>query len=313
MKVFSFGDVIYLLYPVIPLRWLFALARLRGKLDCFLRTKRYATVRNNLAAVCGENAKAVYIDTMAHCFFEYQQLRALLVMVSPRISFDELSRLCPIEGLEHLDRAVALKKGVVLLGSHLNSASQFLAVALLRKRGYDASVLVTTDGDVWERTALRKFIDRKLGKKSLKELIGAFYCQFNIRPFIQRLKQNTIVLQTGDGWHSTGFVQVEFLHRMLPFTTGMMHVAQLTGAVVVPLFAVGAPPDKMRFVIEEPFFVEKNEDPNLNLQKSVAAYARRLEYHLLQNIACWQHWEISNTLDTMATWPQRPLSERYHI
>ena len=313
MKIISFGDVIYFLYPVIPLRWIFALARLRGKLGGLLRTKRYVTVRNNLASVYGEKVSAIQLDAAAHQFLENQQLQGLLVMLAPRFSLDELTKLCPLEGLEHLDRAVALKKGVVLLGSHLNSASQFLAVALLRKRGYDACVLVTIPGDVWERTAFRKFLDGKWGYNSLKELIGAFHCQFNIRPFIQRLKENAIVLQTGDGWHSTGFVQVEFLQRMLPFTTGVLHVAQLSGATVVPFFAVGAPPDKLRFVIEEPFMVEKKEDPKQELKKSVAAYARRLECHLSDNMACWQHWEIENTLDTMATWPQRPLSERFHI
>jgi len=54
-----------------------------------------------------------------------------------------LSRLAdffPLEGVEHLERALAQKKGVLLLGCHLNSLCMFSVIIVLRRLGYDVRV-----------------------------------------------------------------------------------------------------------------------------------------------------------------------------
>jgi lauroyl/myristoyl acyltransferase len=116
-------------------------------------------------------------------------------------------------------------------------------------------------------------------------------------------------MQTGDGWHSAGFVEVDFMDCRLPFTTGMIRVAQVTGVPVVPLFIAGTPPDSLKFVVEESFTVGKTDA----VETKVAAYARRLEHYLLEHPECWALLDIPDLLQTWSNWPNRSLEERHRL
>ena len=307
------SDVAYLLHSVIPRTWLFGIARLYGRLTYSLRRDLRSTVRRNLERTLGDTKTPGEIDALTRQFFEYKRIRAAMLAVAPRLTGAEIAELLPVEGLERLDAALERRRGVILLGSHINSVCVFLATIMLRERGYNVTTALPEAGDPWPPSRLRTLLNRILKTKPLTELIGGFYGQFNVRPIVRRLADNAIVLQTGDGLHSARFAEVEFLGRKIPFTTGMASVAQATGSVVVPVFQVGAPSDGLRVVIEEPFTVEHNGDAEAAFERVVTAYAKRLEVHLLENIACWEHWLIEDTLETLASWPQKPLEERYKV
>lgn len=312
-KVISLGDVAYLLRPIMPLESLYALARIHGRFVYAVRRKERVTVRDNMLRTFRRTKSLHEIDSMTRRFFEYRQLRILLLYVFPGLNREQKEQLFPMEGLEHLDWALSQKKGVILLGSHLNSLCTFVATWMLRERGYNVRTALPTETAPYAPTVLRRMVNRLNGQGTVGEGIGAFYAQFNIRPIVRCLENNEVVVQTGDGWHSAGFIEAEFLGRLLPFTTGMMRIAQITESVVVPLFTVGTPPDKMRFIIEQPFRVEKDEGTHAHLRNRVAGYVKRLEHHLLENIPCWEHWLIDNTLEAMAAWPQRSLEGRYEV
>lgn len=307
------SDVAYLLSPLVPLGWLLALARLYGRSTYHLARGPRTRVRRNLERSFGATRTARELDTLTRQFFEYKRVRGVLLAVAPRLSASTIERLLPLEGLERLDAALERRRGVILLGSHLNSVCLFLTTIMLRERGYNVRTALAEAGDPWPSSSLRRFLDRRLETASLRELIGGFYTQFNIRPIVRQLADNAIVVQTGDGLHSARFVEVEFLGEQVPFTTGMASVARLTGAVVVPIFELGAPPRGLRAVIEEPWTVEADGDADDAVERAVAAYAKRLERHLLDNIPCWEHWLIEDVLETMAAWTKKPLEERYAV
>jgi lauroyl/myristoyl acyltransferase len=144
--------------------------------------------------------------------------------------------------------------------------------------------------------------------ESILESLGALYCQFNIRPIISALRQNAIVAQTGDGWHSAGFIDVDFLGRKMPFTNGVMNIARRTGAAIVPMFVTGRPP-ALRRVIERPFGIEDGDE----LRRRVGEYASRLEEYLLESPETWRHFAVPETLTTLEGWKDRPLEERYEL
>lgn len=307
------SDAAYLLYSLLPLRALFAIARAHGRLTHVVARRRRATVRANLAAAGGAGRSAAELDALTRRFFEYKAGRSLLLAVATRLTDAELARLLPTEGLEHLDAALEHGRGVILLGSHLNSVSMFNAIIMLRRRGYDIGVALPEAEDPWSPSVIRSFLAKRLGTRSVYEATGAFFAQFNIRPIVRKLAENAVVAQTGDGLHSARFVDVEFLGRELPFPTGMAAIAQLTGAVIVPVFQVGSPPDGLRIVFEEPRTIDAGADAEASLRAAVADYARRLEHHLRENLACWEHWLIEDTLTTIESWPRRPLADRYEV
>lgn len=310
MKTFvTLSDLVYFSYPVIPLRWHCALARVHGTVLHLTQKQTAVDVRDNLAGV-NPRWSDKELHAMVRRSFQYKSLRNLLFILAPKLTDDVMSRLFAVDGLHRLDQALAASgKGVILLATHLNSLSVFLLVVMLRRRGYDIRVALVIEEDRWSSSWLRSTFNRLTRQRTYFEHIGAFYCQFNIRPIVRALADRAVVLQTGDGWHSAGFVEVEFMNQRVAFTTGMLRIAQQTGATVVPIFTDGAPPDRIRFVIEEPFTVPTNEP----VDASVAAFARRLEHYLLANVECWEHWLIANALQTMAGWPQQTLEKRYTV
>lgn len=311
-KLVGSEDAAYVLYSALPLHRLFALARLHGRLAHRTRHRQRRAVRRNLETVFGAERSPGELDALTRAFFEQRAARGLLLALATRLSSSEMTRLFPIEGLEHLDEAVRQQRGVILLGSHLNSIVMFNAIVLLRERGYDIGVALPEEGDPWAPSRLGKVLARSFGTRPLRELLNAFYAQFNIRPIVRALAAGTIVAQTGDGLHSARFVEVDFLGRRAPFPTGMMRVAQAAGAVVVPVFQVGEAPDRLRIVLEEPLTVER-DGGEASMTTAVASFAGLLERHLRTSIPSWEHWLIEDTLGTMASWRQRSLQERYRV
>ena len=171
-------------------------------------------------------------------------------------------------------------------------------------------VAVPEDRDPWAPSKLRRLLYRLQGSppEGILESLGAFYCQFNIRPIVSALRENAVVAQTGDGWHSASFVDVDFLGRRVPFTNGVMNIARRTGAMVVPTWVVGQPPN-VRLVIDPPFAIADDTE----LERRVHEYAARLESLLEGHPATWEHFSVPHTLDTMAGWRERSLEERYQV
>jgi lauroyl/myristoyl acyltransferase len=307
-KLVKPSDLAFVGYPIVQLRWFFAVARLQGVVRQKTNKRLSLAVRNNLASLISELSDSE-LDIRTRRFFEYSRLGDLLFLLAPKMSDQTLSELCPIYGLDHLDRCRASGQGVILLASHLNCRAMSLLVVMLKRRGYDLRMAVPNETDPWAPTAFRTLINRRSGLRTYFEHMGGFHSQFNIRPIVEALADGAIVMQTGDGWHSAGFVEVDFLNHRLPFTTGMSRVAQLKGVPIVPVFIAGTPPDSLRFVFEEFFAVGKTEAVEIK----VAAYAKRLEHYVLEHPECWALLETPDLFQTWSNWPKRSLQERHRM
>ncbi len=311
-KIFNLRDLIFLLYPLVPLPWLYIFARIHGKFKYLSQRNERASVKNNLLTSFGSIKNEPEINRLTRQFFEYKQMRMLLLTLYPKLKPALKDKLFPIEGQEHLDRALLLNKGVILVGSHLNSIITLIGKDILRSKGYDIRVAIPTEDLPYMPTRFGKLIER-FTKVHIGINDGMFYAQFNIRPILRCLAQNAAVILQGDGWHSAGFVAVPFLDRSIPFTTGAMSIARMVETPVVPIFVTGSPPHGLKIVIGEPIALEKSDDPEQDLEMMVGKYVQQLESHLRENIACWEHWLHANALDTMAGLLDKSLSERYDV
>ena len=312
-KLLNAEDLTHVLYKLLPLKVLIGLAKIQGKIQYKSRPAG-KHVHENFKKYFADKYTPGELEQMSRELFEWERVRSLITGLSPAMSVDKLSEILHIEGEEHLDAAIKRGKGAILLGSHLNSIIMFAAMTLWRKRGYDMSVAFPSENDAWGRTKLRKLLE-KIGKPrdTLSEAVGGFYCQFNIRPIVKRLKENQIVGQTGDGWHSANFVEAEFLGRKLPFTTASWSIAQVSGAAILPLFITGDPSGNMRIIIEAPVTFDDSVDKKADMEKMVRHYAGRLEHHMLQAPQAWQHWLKPDTLDALVEWTQRDIAKRYEM
>lgn len=304
------SDIAYLLYLILPHRALLEIGRVRGWLDYLLRIGARRAVRGNLRDLLPGDG-AWRIETLTRRFFEYHQMRSMLLRLGPLMAVrGDLERLLPIEGLEHLERARAEGRPTMLLAAHVNSVGGLLAIMRLRRLGIDVRSAFPDPDDAWMRTYIQRFIDRRYGATTMGEAVGGFYAQFNIRPLIKAIKEGGTLLLVGDGWHSAGFTKVQFLGRTVPFTTGPLGVARLTGATVLPCFIAGTP-ESLRVVIQPGFEVAAASSDPADLERKTTEFAKRVEQHLLAHIPCWQHLLVPNVFEAMSSLLDKSIAQRY--
>ena len=311
-RIFDLRDIIHILYPFLPVSFFNSIAKLQGH----IAYKRNGTLRNRVRenlAILSPGKKNNELDEMTRSFFTGQACREMQRVLMTRFSPDVLDRILPIEGLDHLDRALESGKGVILLASHINSASNFLLLQRLRQLGYDAQVAFPSKKDPFKPSRTGEFLNRVTGTRSVLELIGAFYAQFNIRPIVNCLNNNGIVMILGDGSHSASFVNADFMGKSVFFTTGPFGLARMTGATLLFNVVGGMPPDGLKAQIDAPMTVPKTDNQTRDLEKMAQAYATRLETLLQDNATQWQHLEFENILHKMETLLDQPLAERLKV
>ena len=310
---FDRGDLVYLAYLVLPFRVFVQLGRMAGWIEMLLRPAARRAVRANMddafAATKGRRERA----RLTRQVFEYHQTRNILLTVSSLMATrGQLERYFPIRDVEHLDRALAGGTSAMLLGCHVNSIGVLLAIMQLRRRGYDIRCPLPEARDAWAATPFRRLVHRVFRAPSVREAMGAFYAQFNVRPLISELKNGRCLLLMGDGWHSASFVDVEFLGRRLPFTTGPVSLARAAGVPIIPLFSVG-PPGRMHFEFHAPVHVARRAPAADEVASTVRSFIGMVQAEVLRNIPCWQHWLEPSLFATLDQWRSRTIQERYLI
>ena len=310
-RAFDRGDLVYVAYLLLPLRWFIQLGRPLGWMEMLIHPRVRRGVRANLQQAFGATKSAREISKLTRQVFEYHQMRTLMLLVAPLMTArGQLEKHFPIRNLEHLDRALEAGKSAIIVGSHVNSVGGLLAAIQLRRAGYPVRCPMPERLDAWAPTPFRTLVHRLLGAPSLSDAIGAFYVQFNVRPLVKALNDRSILLLMGDGWHSASFVDAEFLGRMLPFTNAALSLARSAGVPVLPIFSVG-PPHELRFEFEPSFVVERSTPPHEDVERKVRFYVSRVEQRMLADIPCWQHWMVEDVFGKLEGWRSRPIDERY--
>ena len=310
-RMFDRGDLVYIACLLLPLRWFVQLGRPLGWLEMLVHPRARRAVRANMGKAFGATKSASELSTLTRQVFEYHQMRTLMLLVAPLMAVrGQLEKHFPVRHREHLDRALAGGKSAMILGAHTNSVGGLLAVIQLRRAGYPVRCPMPDRRDAWAPTPFRRLVNRWLGATSLSESIGAFYAQFNVRPLVKELKEGSILLLMGDGWHSASFVDVEFLGRTLPFTNGPINLARMAGVPVVPIFSTGTPLE-LSFEFEPAFTVERGGPQQEDVERKVRAFIGRVEQRMLADIPCWQYWMEEDVFGRLERWRTLPIGERY--
>ena len=304
------GDLADLFHIAIPHTWFYGIARWHGRLRWATNRRLREVVRDNLRDVPGLSATELRRATRV--FLENKQLRLLLMFLFPRLTSRAVEQLWPIEGLSHLDAALAGEKGALLVMSHLNSTMNLIARDRLLRLGYDFRIAFPAEEKPYQPTRFHQLVDRMRKPNDVPNRRD-FHALFNIRPIVRALGEGAVIGLTGDGWHSAGVAKVTFLGREVYFTTGAASISRTMGCPIVPMFVTGTAPDRMRIVIEEPLVPEKTDDSARDLQIMVRRYVDRLDYHLRQSPLAWEHWFEPRAMDTMATLLDKTLRERYRL
>ncbi|MGH7847050.1 MAG: lysophospholipid acyltransferase family protein [Candidatus Binatia bacterium] len=172
----------------------------------------------------------------------------------------------PVQGREHLEKALAKGKGVIVLSAHLGNF--FLLGTRLAADGYPVQVLVkpTFGGsgrfaDLMDRYRLR------LGQRTIR----ARPRRMAARELIKALRQNQLVILIADEYRSRG-IPVTFFGGTVLARRGVATLGMRTGAPVVPMCLVRESNGELVVVVEP----ELNFVQTGRLNEDVAENTRRI-------------------------------------
>jgi KDO2-lipid IV(A) lauroyltransferase len=174
-----------------------------------------------------------------------------------------------VEGEEHLQRALELRRGVLALSAHLGNFA--LIGARLAAAGYPFSVVVKHPGD--EQFA--QLITNYRAQVGI-ETISAKPRREAVRRILQALRENRIVLVIADEFKS-GDVMVEFMGQILPAPRGPATLALRTGAVTLPMFATRQADNAIVLAIGPAMEAIQRDSLEETIAATTALYTRHLE------------------------------------
>ncbi|WP_035257582.1 lysophospholipid acyltransferase family protein [Desulfatirhabdium butyrativorans] len=259
------------------------IAEMMGNLLYCLAGNKRKAFEKELYTIFGRKSDLLQIRLIVRKAFIHWCRSEVEMMLYSKMNATNISMFVEIEGLDHLDRALAAGKGVMLLFSHFG-ANQMIMPAM-GYHGYPMSQL-SAPATVWtEKLSGRKF--SRMEKKALEmrwrqesflpvthiNIFGSLKAAFTC------LKKNEILGVAIDGGGGQKKVMVDFLGKTALFSTGPLEIAARTNCRVLPTFMVRSIQGKSRMIIEEPMEI-RNTDRDVFVSVHTQMFATRLESYV---------------------------------
>ena len=199
-------------------------------------------------------------------------------------------------GRDHVDAALAAGHGAVLWVAHFcfNSLATKKAVAAA---GYRVSHISRPEHGFSKSRVGIATVNRLRVRAELAHLEGRIVIDRD-KPMAatlaaQRLlKRNGIVSITAGAWEGQRLAKVDLLGGTLQLAVGAPGLARLSGAALLPVFALRDPGDAtLRVIVEPPIPVANVGDADAALQEAAQRFAERMERYVLGHPAQWRDWK----------------------
>jgi len=161
------------------------------------------------------------------CFCTRNLAKTMLELLRlPTMTDEEFDQFVTVEGIEHLDQAMAQGRGVIALSAHYGNWE--LLPRVMRRRGYPVSVVARTASDPVSASIIIRS----------RESIGQHNIDRNdVRSMMRALAAGHILGLMPDQYAVEGGVIVDFLGMPASTSPGPAVLALRTGAPIVPMFA----------------------------------------------------------------------------
>jgi KDO2-lipid IV(A) lauroyltransferase len=192
-----------------------------------------------------------------------------------------------ITGLEHLEHAHARGRGVILLENSYFGLRN-LAKRILHARGWQIHQTHATNHlagfSAPGSTTLRQRVLHPAFEEREKNFVASIVHiptdgSFDfVRAIARLLANNAAVYFSGDGDTSHKFIAIDFLGRRAPFPTGIVNLARLSGAPIVPLFCFRDQKQRVVLRVEPPLeFPDNARAAEIGMAHYAARYAQYID------------------------------------
>jgi predicted LPLAT superfamily acyltransferase len=288
------GSLLTLLPPawLLPERSWFqlcrAICRVPGVVDRTTLDRTIHGIRGALAGIAPARAAAIALDLQAAVYeLRMQNLRSW----RPGGWQPDIT----LQGEEHLARATARGKGVILWVAHF-AFNSGITKMVLQRRGHRVSHLSRPEhGFSKTRFGIACLNpvrcvpeDRHLAERIVYERRAPSTA---MRRMVRALSRGEIVSITAGAWEGSGLVEGSLLGGTLSIATGAPRLALLTGAELLPVFSIRTREGRFTTIIEAPIAVPPSATPDEACSGAVAEYLARHEPWIGQFPEQWRGWK----------------------
>ena len=195
-----------------------------------------------------------------------------------------------IHGLEYLRQAVDNGRGAILWeGSHFGRRS--LLKKILHEHGFRIlQVYGETHAGGFYRPCPASWVRRRIIKRFFDDCEREYVAEILnlplweplpvIRILLERLRENRIICVAGDSPLGWSFVRKHFLGGERSFSTGMVSLAKITGAPILPIFCVQESNGRIVMTVEPPIRPDSRVDRDQASEACIARYVELLESYI---------------------------------
>lgn len=241
-----------------------------GNLAYLVWTTKRDVAKHNLAPVLRRAAHERRVAWTARRSFQEFAKYLYEVMRFPRMRASDLERLVEVQGEEHLERALALGRGVIFVSVHFGNF-EFGAARIagdLRRLNVVADDL-----------ASQRLFELLIGHRAEKG-IAIISPEGAGKKVLQALRRNEMVgLMMDLGPRAAAFdtVSVKFFGRETTFPAVAAHLARVSGAPIVVGSVVRRPGKRFLGIAHEPIFVERTKQAVDDVQRATQSVVNDIE------------------------------------
>jgi KDO2-lipid IV(A) lauroyltransferase len=281
-----------LLYALAPVSLLFRFARAKGTLAWLIPGKR-RQILARMERFYGETRSDVEVRQIARRYVEFRQRRHM-AQIWPQIRGFAGHEACHVDGLQHLEAALAAGRGAILVTMHFGYP--LLIKLLLASKGYTAWRVGLVAPEAGQRptssfTRLGLLVHSRLLRlpRTSRPQLADLQAGLNLRPLLAALGRNEVLIIPLDtpGRHSkgwSGFARaIPVLGKHAVFAPGAISVARATGARVLPAFGVDSDDGGgigIRLDICPPLDLERSERRSEDVKGGLEEFAAVFEEYL---------------------------------
>lgn len=262
--------------PCIPLSWAYRIADLAGTLAyAFIPAARRGILSN--LAVALPDVEEVRRRNFAKQALRHDARNWIDTLRIDRVDVDDLSRSVDIDGWEHLEDAVALGRGVIVVTFHLGNID--LVGQLIAARGFNITVPV-------ERMRPRQLFEFLCRQRSSRG-IDIVPLERAPRAMLATLRRGELVGIATDRLISGKGEWIEFFGRPTEFPRGPASLARHTGAPVLIGVGLRSTGNRFRGIISDTVMLSRTGDHARDEHELIQSLAGLIEPLIRENPGQW--------------------------
>jgi KDO2-lipid IV(A) lauroyltransferase len=277
MILYALYRIGYFLANALPIRVSYAVASGLADMMYLVSAKDRDAFMENLKVVLGPSADERRLKAITREVFRNFANYLVEFFRFAKVDDDYIKKNVMITGLENIDRALAMGKGVIILSAHIGNWELGGFILSLLRQPMAAVALRHQD----------KRINDFFTRQRLRGALIPIEIGITLRECYRVLRANGLLALLGDRDFSTNGLKAEFFGRPTMVPKGPAVLSHRLGSAIVPSFMTRESDDNFRLAFGEPIFPPKGPDKEEAIREIAARYLPVIEDYIKRYPEQW--------------------------